>query len=775
MSKIALSMIVNGVKSEAPLIKNALDSVQGHVDALYITVTHKGIKKPSEDVLDVINSYRDVHVTIFEWENHFAKARNFALEQIPADTYDWVLWLDADDTVDHPEKIKDLVEAASSDVQSIILEYLYDFDDMGNVNTTHWVSRLFRNNGRVTWKGRIHETLVDVVDNTKVMSEDVAIRHHASEKRRDKSLLRNIKMLEKSMAEESSNPDPRTMFYLAGSYKDAGLFNKAKELLELYLTLSGWAEERAQAHLTLGRILIDEGSTHEAKDHFLKAIGENPLDIEPWVEIGSLELQEGRINRAVFWLESAISKVPDKSAPTRNPINETYRPYMLLADCHMQTGGKYLDIGLKLVNEALKVRNDENTRNFKKVMESLIQDRNRIKLLVSEVNLAKHDKVKIRKALKSVPNRLKNHPTWLRINKSITKPKTWGDKQVAIFTGNSALKEWGPWSLEEGIGGSEEAIIRLSKRLQEKGYKVTVYANPSHRAGVYDGVVWKNYWEVDLRDHFNIFIAWRSPYLFDLNIKAKKTYLWLHDVIEPEEISSDRLRNITKVIVLSDYHRSLFPKVPNHKILVSANGIDPEEFKNDPEVFREPHKIIYASSHERGLQHLLNIWTDVRKAVPNATLDIYYGWQSYDSVNHDNPERMAWKDTIVKQIKELDGVTDYGRVSQDKIVSEGQASAIWAYPCHFPEIYCITAVKAQASGAMPVTTNYAALEETVQFGDKLAIDFRGKEDEETYKEVLIEALQNPMEEEDRKAMVKWALENNSWESVAEQWIKEFDK
>jgi hypothetical protein len=64
---------------------------------------------------------------------------------------------------------------------------------------------------------------------------------------------------------------------------------------------------------------------------------------------------------------------------------------------------------------------------------------------------------------------------------------------------------------------------------------------------------------------------------------------------------------------------------------------------------------------------------------------------------------MKWMDDMIAKAKELEGVTDHGKVSQDKIIEEtGFRSGIWAYPCPFPEIYCITAIKSQAGGAVPV-------------------------------------------------------------------------
>ena len=65
------------------------------------------------------------------------------------------------------------------------------------------------------------------------------------------------------------------------------------------------------------------------------------------------------------------------------------------------------------------------------------------------------------------------------------------------------------------------------------------------------------------------------------------------------------------------------------------------------------HKLIYASSYDRGLQHLLKIWPEVVKKYPDATLDVFYGWNLFDTAFRNNPERMNWKDRMNEQMKSI--------------------------------------------------------------------------------------------------------------------------
>lgn len=189
---------------------------------------------------------------------------------------------------------------------------------------------------------------------------------------------------------------------------------------------------------------------------------------------------------------------------------------------------------------------------------------------------------------------------------------------------------------------------------------------------------------------------------------------------------------------------------------------------------RNLKRIIYTSSYDRGLQHLLEMWPDIRKAVPDAELEIFYGWQLFDKFYSSNPSSMAWKAKMVEMMGQ-DGIIKHGRLSQPELEEEMKTCGIWAFPTHFGEINCISAIKAQAFGCEPVVVNYAALQETVQFGRKVEGDIYDDETKEEYKKQLIDALNNPMNDGKRKEMQEWAKEKYAWEKVATDWSVVFNE
>ena len=191
------------------------------------------------------------------------------------------------------------------------------------------------------------------------------------------------------------------------------------------------------------------------------------------------------------------------------------------------------------------------------------------------------------------------------------------------------------------------------------------------------------------------------------------------------------------------------------------------------EIKRNPKRVIYTSSPDRGLQQLLEIWPEVMKAVPDAELEVFYGFQLFDKFHAGNPASMAWKQKIVSQLSQP-GIKKHGRLTQPELEAEMKTCGIWAYPTTFQEINCISAIKAQAYGCVPVIMNEAALQTTVQFGIKIGGDIYDDEVKEVYTQQLIALLKNSEKQEQiRKPMMEWA-KDISWERVAKQWIAEFN-
>lgn len=804
-NKLALCMILKASKEEVDLFEKCMESVAPYVQGVFVNMNHptnvpKQLAIRVEKILAQYDNLENKEVIKTKWTNNFVQAREDSFALVPKD-YDFIMWLDADDEVINPEKIAAVLAIFPANYSGLYIDYKYDHDQYGNVIVNHWVARIVRNNGTYHWKSSfadteatVHETLVEKRMVTNFKNDEFWIKHHSTNQRRDASLVRNIGLLEHMYQKNTTDPDPRIVFYLATHYLDAGLGTKAQPLFERYLKIGGWAEERSQAMVYLGDIYKGYGKDNVARGYYMQALAENPTDPSPYVELGELELQNKLWPKAVEWLLMATEKKTNDTTIVQRPLEATYRAYKLLAEAYANMDAKGIDEALKWLKKALKLRPTEpELLQAKERLEEMqrVKELNAAALTLARELQQTKELDKLIPFADSLPKELQVSPLVQQIRSIFDEPAYWEKKSIAIFVGPSALGDWGPWSLETGIGGSEEAVIHLSRHLAQMGWKVTVYATPGERAG-YDNmddkwvaeypVKWTHYWEFNNRDTFDVLIGWRAPSFFDKAFKARKRYLWLHDVIDLEEITPERLLNIEKVIFVSQYHRDLYPNIPDAKCFVSGNGIDPETFEAvDGKFERDTKRVVYMSSHERGQDLLQKVWRRVLEEVPDAKLDCYYGWHGYDHINRGNPERMQWKEDLIKDGKDLKNFQDHGRIGHQQIVEEIAKAGVWAYPTAFPEVYCITGAKAQAGGAWPVTSDYAALKDIVKYGDKVHIEEAneshvGKWTQQAideFTEKLIYRLKNPPTEKERKEMQDWARNNLSWVSTAQGWNDEF--
>jgi glycosyltransferase involved in cell wall biosynthesis len=182
------------------------------------------------------------------------------------------------------------------------------------------------------------------------------------------------------------------------------------------------------------------------------------------------------------------------------------------------------------------------------------------------------------------------------------------------------------------------------------------------------------------------------------------------------------------------------------------------------------HRLFWGSSYDRGCQHLLKIWPDILDAIPDATLDICYGWVTFDRFFANNPERQAWRSKMIELMKQR-GITEHGRVGQQELKKIRSSCGIWAYPTDFDEINCITALECQKDGLVPVVINKAALAETVQSGVKIEGDIYMRETLEEYKNALISLMKDEerwkLESDKAKEFAQsydWSLISKAWES-----------
>jgi glycosyltransferase involved in cell wall biosynthesis len=125
-----------------------------------------------------------------------------------------------------------------------------------------------------------------------------------------------------------------------------------------------------------------------------------------------------------------------------------------------------------------------------------------------------------------------------------------------------------------------------------------------------------------------------------------------------------------------------------------------------------------------------------------------------------------------EQVKTLGekGVNEHGLVGHEELHRAFGKASLWTYPCTAQETFCITAIKAQASGAVPVIIDGTALKETVRHGYKC-------DKPEEYLQTLLKAMNDAkaISLDQRKQMKNFVEEEYSWRKIAEKWHAQFQK
>jgi glycosyltransferase involved in cell wall biosynthesis len=299
-----------------------------------------------------------------------------------------------------------------------------------------------------------------------------------------------------------------------------------------------------------------------------------------------------------------------------------------------------------------------------------------------------------------------------------------GSRRVLFFDAQG-WESWAPDAIERrGLGGSETALVRVAAALAARGHDVTVYVDSFE--GVVDGVKYRlvNRW--DPRDPADAVVVSRLPELFDHEIAAPVRAFWCHDSYY-NGLTAERAERMTSVVVLSDWQRDLFarnyPPVAD-KLHIVRNGIRLRDddgralYDGAQRGFGErAPRCIYSSLPNRGLDVLLQVWPEIRARVPEAQLDVYYGWDVYDQIAEHSHQLRGYKVLLYHLLDlaggEAGGVVMRGRVSQPELHAAMAEARVWSYPTGFPETSCISAMEARAAGLALVTTDLGARSETV--------------------------------------------------------------
>lgn len=266
------------------------------------------------------------------------------------------------------------------------------------------------------------------------------------------------------------------------------------------------------------------------------------------------------------------------------------------------------------------------------------------------------------------------------------------------------------WTSSRGLTGSEVSFFKVAEGLSRLGHDVTCRANVT-RSGEVLGVPCAR----DFSSNVDAAIAWIDPAplrAMDARMRVLNQQVndfhycpgW-QDYVDIVTSPSTSHRNYLRGFNEFEGRWEILP-----------NGVDVSTYRlrsNSP----RSHSLVYASSPDRGLHWLLQVYPDVKKHVPDVTLDVYYDWRDfYESVRGGQTEtsyRLRYCKEMLDRLSSH-GVRHHGSVSRQQLVQVFSEKRVLSYPCDtvsYTEGFSVTSLEAAVSGCVPALIGTDALEE----------------------------------------------------------------
>jgi glycosyltransferase involved in cell wall biosynthesis len=350
----------------------------------------------------------------------------------------------------------------------------------------------------------------------------------------------------------------------------------------------------------------------------------------------------------------------------------------------------------------------------------------------------------------------------------------------------------GIWDDPRGLTGSEMGFVRIGEELAALGHQVTlrtVSADTGHGA-----------MKVASIDEpcapCDLVVSINEP---DLLRKAppgakRVCMFWLNEVSfckagfadHVDLFCSPSAGHLEQVMGNPKWHEvERSPEHPNGKETYTPDhakwsivqlGCDPDRF---PAVEKVSGSVIYCSSPDRGLHWLLQEWPAIKRAVPHATLQIFYrlaDWlPTFDNTDYFPP--IEPNRAIVNYVRECMrrfqdvgglGVTIRDSVSRNEIQRAMASAEVLGYPVDtmsWSEGFSCSILECCAARACPIITDCDALPSV--YGEALPIVKREGDWVPVWRDQVIKALTDEAFRDGVNEKARKLAENHTWRRTAE--------
>lgn len=339
-----------------------------------------------------------------------------------------------------------------------------------------------------------------------------------------------------------------------------------------------------------------------------------------------------------------------------------------------------------------------------------------------------------------------------------------------------ALWDWNGRTVEQkGMGASEKSIVQIASALAQDYRRVEVFG-PVPNEDVYRGV---RYWP---KSHLRYVTEGKvvvsrspgfAPKVDELIGRKHPKILWLQDAWYPD-LTKASAENYETIVVVSEWHKQAMHErhgVPLEKFTVLYNPVDARFYQKKLE--RKRDRFVYCSSPDRGLIPLLKMWPRILEKLPEATLEIFYGWRGCEKLGINGEaswvQRYETARRAFEKLRYQKGVFVHDMVDPTTLADAFLSSGVWAYPVtNFHETCCTSALEARAAGCVPVCPPLAALSETARCAQSFLTPLPEHPDfEKTFIDYCVMAARTT--DVDREKMAKDALEQYRIEAFLPKW------
>jgi glycosyltransferase involved in cell wall biosynthesis len=267
MQRICLNAIV---RNEVVNLPRMLNSMVGHITAMVILDT--GSTDGSQAFIHAFCQTHKIQCRVIQGTfKNFEQARNDALDAARRSPFGWdyLLLCDADMELRTTAPLPPLTAECYSLVQR-----------QGGM--AYYNARLLRRDSPARYHGVTHEYL-SVNEQVAFEGEPWWFLDHATGSNRGDKYERDTKLLEGYLAGHTG--DGRSLFYLAQTYRDRGLHEKAIDLYQQRIAAGGWDEEVWYSRLQIARSFRALGNIPGFILSSLDAYNARPSRAEPLYDL----------------------------------------------------------------------------------------------------------------------------------------------------------------------------------------------------------------------------------------------------------------------------------------------------------------------------------------------------------------------------------------------------------------------------------------------------------------------------------------------------------